>query len=135
LNLRSYLAVGQPAVLLQLDITYSDGSKDRIHTDETWQVGSGAIIRNNIYLGEVYDARLESSGWNTFAFDAHDFSTAMRIPAPPGKLEAMMVEPVIFKPIPLKVINITQPHAGVPIYIADMGKNYAGIHLHFKGYY
>ena len=55
-------------LLLQLKITYNDGSESIIVTDETWKASKeGAIRMDDIYNGETYDAtrkidRMESFG-------------------------------------------------------------------------
>ncbi|GAH94838.1 unnamed protein product, partial [marine sediment metagenome] len=36
----------------------------KVVTDETWKVAQGPIMKNDIYDGEIYDARLEKPGWN-----------------------------------------------------------------------
>ena len=58
------------ALRAQLDITLTDGSHKTIATDETWQTAAAPILFSEIYAGEVYDARLESPGWNSPHFTA-----------------------------------------------------------------
>lgn len=41
---------------LQLNVTYEDGSRESIATDETWSVETGAIKSSEIYLGETIDS-------------------------------------------------------------------------------
>ncbi|MGE6598093.1 family 78 glycoside hydrolase catalytic domain [Bacillus proteolyticus] len=50
------------AIIAQIHITYEDGTKEKIVTDETWKVEKSPILYSEIYEGEVYDARLEESG-------------------------------------------------------------------------
>ncbi len=57
------------ALLAQLEITYSDGSVDRIVTDETWSAAIGPLLLNSIYDGETYDARRDLEGWSAAGFD------------------------------------------------------------------
>ena len=47
---------GQNAFLCQLEITYKDGTKDRIITDENWELAESPIVMNGVYAGEIYDA-------------------------------------------------------------------------------
>lgn len=49
------------AIIAQVHITYKDGTKEKIVTDETWKVTPSPILYSEIYEGEVYDARLEES--------------------------------------------------------------------------
>ena len=48
------------ALIAQIDIVYEDGSKETIVTDEDgkWTCGRDKYISSDIYLGEVYDARI-----------------------------------------------------------------------------
>jgi len=59
LNLREHLTIGQPQFIAQLKIEYTDGATQTIVSNEEWKTHEGPIIRNNIYLGEIYDARNE----------------------------------------------------------------------------
>ncbi len=52
------------ALLAQLEVTYRDGSTERIVTDENWRAATGPILLSGIYDGETYDARLEKPGWS-----------------------------------------------------------------------
>ena len=47
-------------VIAQIDITYTDGSKETIGTDESWQVSESPIRFSEIYNGEIYDARIHT---------------------------------------------------------------------------
>ncbi len=53
-----------PALLLQLKISYSDGSSETIISDKSWKSSTGPILKSEIYDGETYDARLEPGGWD-----------------------------------------------------------------------
>ena len=65
------------ALRAQLDITLTDGSHKTIATDETWQTAAAPTLFSEIYAGEVYDARLESPGWNSPHFTpAKDWTAA-----------------------------------------------------------
>lgn len=59
----------QLALLMQLEITYTDGSSEIIKTDQNWKVSYGAIQESDIYNGEKYDARKEMKGWANPGFD------------------------------------------------------------------
>ena len=51
-----------PELLLQLEITYEDGSRETIATDGKWEgTYQGPIISSSIYDGEEYDARRDAS--------------------------------------------------------------------------
>ena len=51
----------QPAgLLLQLEITYADGTKESIFSDDTWMCAESSVRFSEIYDGEIYDATWES---------------------------------------------------------------------------
>lgn len=47
----------RPKLLAQLELTYSDGSRDTISTDDAWRCGTGPILEADLLMGEAYDAR------------------------------------------------------------------------------
>ena len=57
-------------LLLQLKITFTDGSETLIVSDETWKASNdGAIRMNDIYNGETYDATKKLTGWNLSGYN------------------------------------------------------------------
>ncbi len=122
-NIRENLPVGRPRLIAQLHITYADGSTQSIISDENWKVTEGPILRNSIYLGEVYDGRKEISGWDKPGFDDSAWPNAAQAAEPIGKLVAQPLEPVRVTAT-IKPIKITEPEKGV--YIVDMGQNFTG---------
>lgn len=71
--------LGNPCLLMNLKLFYSDGTSETIYTDEglKWYAAKGPVIMNNIYDGETYDARLEIT-----LPEAEDFPRPKR-PSPP----------------------------------------------------
>lgn len=47
-------------LLLELHIHYTDGSEEHIISDRNWKSSPSAIRSSDIYMGETYDARMES---------------------------------------------------------------------------
>jgi len=123
LNLREHLPIGRPRFIAQIKIDYNDGSSEFIVSDVNWKTHEGPIIRNNIYLGEIYDARKEISGWNKFGFDDSNWKSAKIAEEKVGKLQAQNQPPIKITGY-LKPVNITEPKPNVHIY--DMGQNFAG---------
>jgi alpha-L-rhamnosidase len=67
----------QPAVAVQLVLTFDDGSTRVIVSDESWRAtGDGPVESASIYDGEEYDARREMPGWNDIGFDASAWERA-----------------------------------------------------------
>jgi alpha-L-rhamnosidase len=57
-------------LLLQVNITYSDGSQETVISDNSWKTTDKGPIRfSEIYNGEILDARQEIPGWNKAGFD------------------------------------------------------------------
>ncbi|HEY3372960.1 MAG TPA: family 78 glycoside hydrolase catalytic domain [Prolixibacteraceae bacterium] len=130
-NLRNTLTVGKPCVKAQLRITYTDGSIETIATNESWNAGDGPVLKNSVYLGELYDARLEQKGWNEAGFNESKWTKAKLETGPKGQLIAQYIPPVRATKI-LKPLKMTQPNPGV--YLFDFGQNFAGVpRLKVKG--
>ena len=130
-NLRNALTVGKPCLKAQLRITYTDGSIETINTDDTWKAGEGPVVKNSVYLGEMYDARLEQKGWNEAGFNGSKWQNAKLEQGPKGQLIARYMPPIRATKI-LKPIKITEPKPGV--YLFDFGQNFAGVpRLKVKG--
>ncbi|UOR03560.1 glycoside hydrolase family 78 protein [Hymenobacter aerilatus] len=115
---------GYPKLLMQVEVTYADGSRDIIKTDDTWQgTADGPIRTNNEYDGEEYDATKEMSGWATAGFDAKNWLKAELVQEPGGTFEAQMNENMKVMET-LKPASIKRLPSGK--YILDMGQNMAG---------
>lgn len=123
-NPRDALAIGDPRTIAQLVIDFEDGTSQIIGTDESWRVTGGPILRNSVYLGEVYDARREHEGWDTAGFDDSAWEPAALSKEPKlGRLQAQDAPPIrVTKVLPAK--RVTEPKPGVFIY--DFGQNFAG---------
>lgn len=106
---------GKMKVVMQLNITYKDGTTESIVTDENFKRTKSPLTYSGIYGGEDYDARLEKEDEN--------WSKAIPVEAPKGKLTAQITPSLKVKACyePIKVIE-TKP--GVFLY--DMGKNFSG---------
>jgi alpha-L-rhamnosidase len=124
IEMRNFLTIGAPRAIVQLQVEFSDGSSQVIGSDESWHVGDGPVIRNGEYLGEVYDARKEQTGWDEAGFDDSSWASAMAASEPElGPLCAQSAPPIRVTRI-LKAKKITEPKPGV--YIFDFGQNFAG---------
>ena len=45
------------AVIAQLELTFADGHQQLVGTDETWRAGPSATLANDLYDGQIIDAR------------------------------------------------------------------------------
>ena len=77
---------GTPRFIGQIEILYEDGTTQIISSDESWRAERSAIVSDQIYYGEHYDARLEHEGWATAAYDDSAWAKVALRGAPCGKL-------------------------------------------------
>ncbi|WP_288207294.1 family 78 glycoside hydrolase catalytic domain [uncultured Parabacteroides sp.] len=123
--LREYLTIGRPCLKAQLRIQYTDGSGETICTDESWKTAPGPVMRNNVYLGEHYDARNEIPDWDTCPFDDSHWKQAVQVVnTPAGQLTAQMQPPIRQIEV-IKPVRMTETRPGE--FIFDMGQNFAGV--------
>ena len=84
-----------PKALVNIIITYTDGTKDTVVSGTDWKATSdGPIFFNSIYYGESFDARLEQDGWNKVGFNASSWANAVKATAPSGKLVCQLEDPI-----------------------------------------
>lgn len=57
------------SLLLQLEITFTDGTSTTIITDESWRSTRSNILTSEIYDGEIIDATKERKNWNLPAYN------------------------------------------------------------------
>ncbi len=81
-------AYGSPRMICQILLTYSDGSTELILSDPSWKVQKSAIVKNDEYRGEVYNANLETAGWYDAEYDDSSWENAVGRTAPMGKMVA-----------------------------------------------
>jgi alpha-L-rhamnosidase len=113
-----------PARLLaQLEIEYTDGTRNTVVTDESWAGSASAIRRSEIYAGEFYDARYEQTDWTKASFNDSGWSAAVEAPRPSIAVVGQVSAPVHVGDtiIPIK---ITPSANGA--YVFDMGQNMVG---------
>jgi alpha-L-rhamnosidase len=120
-----------PLLLVQMNIEFADGSTMTVASDENWKVSTGPILRNDLYGGETYDARLEKPGWSTSAYDDSAWACAVAKNPPGGELASQLM-PAIKAIEIMKPVTLTHPRPG--IYVYDMGQVFAGwARLRVKG--
>ena len=119
---------GYPRLLLQLEIEYSDGSRQRVTSDQNWKItADGPTRTNNEYDGEEYDARKEMPGWDRPGFNDRGWQKVDLMDSPGGRLRAQMLEPTRNTQV-LAPVSIHQTKPGT--YVVDFGQNFYGqVHL------
>ncbi len=111
------------ALLAQLEISYADGSTERVVTDETWRAARGPIQASDIYDGESYDARLERPGWATPGYDDRDWVGVRSIERNLATLVAPSGPPLRGIDLVAPVAIIASPSGRT---IVDFGQNLVG---------
>ncbi len=115
---------GFPKMIYQLNIEYTDNTKQTIISDTTWKITTDGPIRaNNEYDGEVYDARKEMPGWDKAGFNDSHWMNAEKVADPSEKLSAQVMEPIKIMQT-LKPKSVKEISHGV--YVYDMGQNMVG---------
>lgn len=110
-----------PEFFLQLEITYADGSRETVVTDQSWRATTRLPIQfAGIYEGEAFDARIpfpdlkEKEIWMPASIG--------------GRGDALILSAQMSEPIQvtqrLEPVRITQPKPGV--WVVDFGQNFAG---------
>ncbi len=114
---------GTPRLLLQLEVTYTDGSKELIVSDKSWKItDKGPICKSNEFDGETYNDRYNLGNWTSTGYNDKSWYPARVVEAPGGKL--------VPQPNPnIKVQDTLRPMAMFrkgDAWILDMGQNMVG---------
>ncbi len=120
---RSNIYGDRLALLAQLEITYADGTVERVVTDESWRAAPGPILASSLYDGETYDARLERDGWAAPGYDDREWAGVRPLERDLGTLVAPSGPPV--RRIELVApVAITRSPSGRTL--VDFGQNLVG---------
>lgn len=69
---------GLPQLILQLEVTYKDGTTDTIVSGEGWRITNrGPIRKANEFDGETKDARLDLGNWDISGYDDSHWEMAV----------------------------------------------------------
>jgi len=116
LNLRDELPVGKPMFIATLKINYRDGTTEEVVTDRSWKYAYGPVVKNNVYLGEVYDAGMEIPGWNRSEFSGTNWKKPVRHKGPGGNLQKVFF-PTIQVTDTIRPVAVLSPGQGVQSWI------------------
>ncbi len=114
-----------PELLVQLEITHADGSRQIIPSDSQWKgTRSGPIRFSGIYDGEDYDARKEIPGWSASGFDDSKWQSVAT-----AKLDPQLrLTPKRHAPVRVTeqrpAVGVNEPAAGR--FVFDLGQNIVG---------
>ena len=112
-------------LLAQLVLTFTDGTREVIGTDENWKAATGPILASDIYNGETYIARLEHPGWSRPGYDEETWK-GVKVASPP-KASVQLVAPSgppVRKIEEIRPVKLQRAPSGE--YLLDMGQNMVG---------
>ena len=112
------------ALRMQIRAELESGQTVEMSTDGSWKSMPGPIQADSVYNGEVYDARLETPGWDRAGFDDAPWKPAILIDGPKGVLSAQMMPPIRVTDT-IAPLKMTTPRPGT--YIYDLGQNISGV--------
>lgn len=111
------------ALLAQLVITFGDGTRQIVGTDEKWKSSTGPVLASDIYDGEIYDARLQQPRWSMPGFDDSKWKSVTVLPPPKRKVIASEA-PAVREIEEIKPVKVLKTPAGD--IVLDMGQNMVG---------
>jgi len=120
-----------PRLLLQMNVELADGTRRAISSDESWKACDGPIVRNDLFGGEAYDARLERPGWASPGYNDSDWTAAFPKESPGGKMKSQLMPPIKVNQT-VRPVDLRSPGPGVHVY--DLGQLFGGwVRLKVKG--
>jgi alpha-L-rhamnosidase len=111
------------ALLFQLEVTYADGTKETILSDDGWKSSTGPVRFAEIYYGATIDDRMQQPGWSTPKFDDKSWSGVRVQDFAKNTLVATYNEPVR-KHETFKSVKIFTTPKGEKV--IDFGQNLVG---------
>lgn len=115
--------------LAQLEIELENGQRITIPSDRSWKSNTGPILNSDFMMGETYDARRETRGWDRATFDDQAWLPAIAAQpwkAPGGKIPRLVAQ----RSEPVRVMQELKPVSSREIkpgiWIYDLGQNIAG---------
>lgn len=114
---------GDLSFLGQLEITYTDGTRQTLSTDDAWKGAPSPVLRSGIYDGEDHDARQEVPAWSTAAFDDGGWMPVTVRDRDPRTLVAPTGPPVRVTEDVAPLAVLTSPSGAR---ILDFGQNLVG---------
>jgi len=119
------------ALLAQLEITYEDGRTQVVTSDPDWKATTGPIRMSDIYMGEIYDARLEKEGWTEPGYDDSDWR-GVRVLEHPKDILIAPIGPPVRRIQEIRPVAILYTPEGDTV--VDMGQNMVGwVRLRVRG--
>ncbi|HZT40993.1 MAG TPA: glycoside hydrolase family 78 protein [Chthonomonadaceae bacterium] len=119
-----------PRALVQLEITYRDGTTQTLVSDSSWKGAAGPILASDLLMGETYDARKEMPGWDRPRFNDAGWDNVTALPResredfPGGVPLVAQYAPTVQQVDEIHPIGIAEHPQGA--YVFDLGQNMVG---------
>ncbi|MFG3255032.1 family 78 glycoside hydrolase catalytic domain [Streptomyces sp. NPDC048172] len=112
-----------PALLAQLEVTYEDGRTERVVSDGSWRAATGPLTAADLMMGEEYDARAETPGWDAPGYDDGSWRPVDTPSGDMPRVVAMTDAPTrVMKE--LEPVEVREVRPGVHLF--DLGQNMVG---------
>ncbi len=113
----------RPLGLMQIEIKYRDGSRERVVSDGSWKGAAGPILSSDLLQGESYDARKEFGDWSKPGYPDGRWRSVDEEPLHGRALQAQY-SPLVTKLEEIHPRTVKEPKPGT--YVFDLGQNMVG---------
>jgi alpha-L-rhamnosidase len=110
-------------LIAELEITYEDGHRQRIDTDQAWTVSASDVVADDLYDGQTIDARKRTADWFTFGSTPERTMPARPLEFDTDRLEPYLGPPVIRQEV-LRPVEVWRSPTGRTL--VDFGQNLVG---------
>ncbi|HSH08869.1 MAG TPA: family 78 glycoside hydrolase catalytic domain, partial [Oceanipulchritudo sp.] len=113
-----------PELLLQLEVTLEDGTREVIASNGSWQGSTGPVTYASLYNGENYDARLELGDWSRPGYDTGHWAAVKTKAIDP----TILLEPKPNQPVRAvrELLPQTVKQLAPGSWLFDLGQNMVG---------
>ncbi len=113
----------QLGAIAELELTFADGHRQLVVTDDSWTAGPSAVLSDDLYDGESIDARLITDAWQQPGFRDPSWTGVQTQPFDPAILTAYVSPPVI-RQEEIRPIKVWSSPSGQTL--VDFGQNLVG---------
>ncbi|MCA0218471.1 MAG: glycoside hydrolase family 78 protein [Actinobacteria bacterium] len=107
-----------------LELTFADGHRQSIVTDETWRASTGAVRSDDFYRGQMIDARIDDEAWKHPEFDDAGW-VGVRVLPPDGAELVERTSPPVRRLAKVAPMSMTTTASGATL--VDFGQNLVGV--------
>jgi alpha-L-rhamnosidase len=114
----------RPKFCMDVKLSYSDGTEETVGTNSSWKYAYNEITQNNIYTGEMHDARLAQPGWMTNNFIDTAWHNVVYTSAPSKNIVSQSLQPIRDVDT-VNVAGLKQMNDST--WVFNMGRNISGV--------